>query len=58
MALESANYIADLNNANPTGTDPLASADDHIRLIKTVLKQTFPNLTGAVTATQAHSVKL
>ena len=54
MGLETSTYVDGLNTANPAATDGLAQADDHIRLIKTVLKNTFPNLTGAVTATQAN----
>lgn len=54
MALESATYIDDLNTANPAPTDLLAQGDDHIRLIKAVLQATFPNITGAVTPTQAE----
>lgn len=53
MALESASFINQLNSANPAPTDLLAQGDDHIRLIKAVLKATFPNLTGAVTVTEA-----
>lgn len=52
MGLETSTYVDGLNTSNPAATDGLAQADDHIRLIKTVLKNTFPNLTGAVTATQ------
>jgi hypothetical protein len=48
MALESATYINGLVPANPLGSDAIAFADDHIRLIKTTLKNTFPNLSGAV----------
>ena len=51
MALETATYISDLNAANPAATDGLAQADDHFRLIKGAVKATFPNVTGAVTAT-------
>mgnify|MGYP000969114314 CR=1 FL=1 len=51
MALESATYINDLNAANPAATDALAQADDHFRLIKAAVKATFPNVTGAITAT-------
>jgi hypothetical protein len=54
MGLETSTYVDGLNTSNPAATDGLAQADDHIRLIKTVLKNTFPNLTGAVTATQAN----
>lgn len=53
MALESAQYISDLNSANPASTDSVAQADDHIRLIKAAIKATFPNITGPVTATQS-----
>jgi microcystin-dependent protein len=48
MALESATYINGLVPANPLGSDAIAFADDHIRLIKSTLKATFPNLSGAV----------
>lgn len=52
MALESATYINDLVITNPVGaTDPKGQGDDHIRMIKAVLKATFPNLTAAVTLT-------
>ena len=53
MALENGTYVNSLVPANPASTDGLAQADDHIRLIKSTIKNTFPNLTGAVTATQA-----
>lgn len=44
MALEAGTYISDLNQSNPVGaTDPKSQGDDHIRLIKTVLKNTLPN---------------
>ena len=54
MALETATYINQLVQTNPLGSDPLADADGHLRLIKSVLKTTFPNITGAVTSTQAQ----
>ena len=53
MGLETSTYVNGLNTSNPAATDGLAQADDHIRLIKTVLKNTFPNLNGAVTASPA-----
>lgn len=52
MALETATYINQLVVSNPGATDTVAQADDHLRLIKTVLKNTFPNLTGPITASQ------
>ena len=54
MALESATYISDLVITNPTGADSKSTSDDHHRLIKSTLKATFPNVTGAVTVTQSQ----
>jgi microcystin-dependent protein len=53
MALETGTYIDDLVATNPAATDALSAADDHIRLIKSTIKATFPNITGPVTSTQA-----
>jgi hypothetical protein len=52
MALETGTYISDLNSSNPVATDGLAQADDHIRLVKSTIKSTLPNITGAITGTQ------
>ena len=54
MALESTTYIDGLVSTNPTGTDARSQGDDHIRLVKSSVKATFPSLTGAVTATQVE----
>ncbi len=54
MALEATVYIDGLNSANPTATDGLAQGDDHIRLIKSAVKATFPNVAAAVTVTPAE----
>lgn len=54
MGLESATYINQLNASNPIGGDARSTADDHIRLIKNVLKSTFSGITGQVTVTQAE----
>ena len=54
MALESANFIDGLNASNPLSTDTVSQADDHIRLIKSTIKATFPNVTGAVTKTNTQ----
>ena len=43
MGLETATYISDLDAAWPTGTDQKSTADDHLRLIKSVLQTTFPD---------------
>lgn len=52
MGLETATYINGLVITNPDGNDGKSQGDDHLRLVKKVLKNTFPNITGAVTATQ------
>jgi hypothetical protein len=54
MSLETATYIDGLVATNPVSTDPLQQADDHMRLIKSTIKATFPNITGAITADQAE----
>jgi len=51
MSFETASYISGLNASNPPAGDPVANAADHLRLIKSVLQTTFPNLTAAVTST-------
>lgn len=48
MGLESATYISELNTANPAVGDDVAEGDDHLRLLKSVLKATFPDATAAV----------
>jgi len=48
MGLETGLYIADLNAANPPGTDPKSQGDDHLRLIKEALRNCFPGFTGSV----------
>lgn len=53
MALENATYISDLVTSNPQSTDSVSQADDHLRLIKSTIKTTFPSVTGAVT--KSHS---
>ena len=50
MPLESATYINGLDANNPTGSDTKAAGDDHLRLVKSTVKNTFPNISGAVTA--------
>ena len=54
MALETATYISSLNSANPETGDSVSTADDHIRLIKSTIKASFPGVTGAVTATHTE----
>jgi len=54
MGLETGTYIDSLNTSNPGATDSVAQGDDHIRLVKSTIKNTFPNVTGAMTATHTE----
>lgn len=55
MGLETGTYISDLNANNPVNaTDVVGEGDDHLRLIKSTLLNTFPNVTGAVTLTHTQ----
>lgn len=51
MSLEVGTYIDDLVETNPLPGDARSEGDDHIRLVKSVLKNTFPNISGVVNPT-------
>lgn len=50
MGLETGTYINDFVRTNPLGTDDRSTADDHLRLIKDFILNTFPNINNEVTA--------
>lgn len=54
MPIETGTYISDLNVSNPASNDTVDKADDHLRLLKSTIKTTFPNITGAVTPTHTQ----
>lgn len=54
MPVESATYVSQLVSANPSSTDPTNQGDDHLRLIKAALLASFPNVAGAVSATDTQ----
>lgn len=59
MGLETGSTIASLITSNPTSSDPVNQGDDHLRLIKSVLKAQFPGAGGLgfatpITATEAE----
>ena len=58
MGLESGTYINSLNASNPVSTDGIAQADDHLRLIKSTVKSSFPGITGPVTSSHTELNKL
>ena len=51
MTVEAATYITDLNITLPTGNDFVSEGDDHFRMLKAVLKNSFPNINAPVTVT-------
>jgi len=54
MGLETGTYISDLNSSNPVAGDPVNEGDDHLRLIKTTVKASFPSVSGAVSSTHTE----
>jgi hypothetical protein len=50
MALESGTYLDDLVATNPTASDNVSQGDNHLRLIKAVLKNSFPSVDAPVNA--------
>lgn len=55
MGLETGTYINSLVATNPVhATDDVSVGDDHIRLLKSTIKATFPNITGAMTSTHTE----
>ena len=47
MSLESASWVTQLNTSNPTASDPVSEGDDHLRMLKTVLQNSFPSSSTA-----------
>jgi hypothetical protein len=43
MAVESATWVTQLVSTNPVVSDPVGEGDDHLRMLKTVLKNSFPS---------------
>lgn len=54
MGLETATYIDGLVATNPTEGDNVGTANDHFWVVKGALKNSFPGITGAVTATHTE----
>lgn len=51
-------YITSLNTSWPAGDETRREGDNHLRMIKSILKNTFPNLNGEVILTPAQSNRL
>lgn len=54
MPVETFSYLDSLVATNPVTSEGIVNGDDHIRGIKSTLLATFPNITGAVQATQSQ----
>ena len=56
MALEDGSYISELEPVNPPGTDLVSQADDHLRLIKRALSNSFPAFVGSIAEPAAVNI--
>jgi len=43
MSVETAAWVTQLVSTNPVVGDPVGEGDDHLRMLKTVLKNSFPS---------------
>ncbi len=48
MAVENATFIADLNSTAPSGSEYIDEGDNHLRLIKKALQNTFQGFSGSI----------
>ena len=58
MGLETGTYIDYLVASNPTAGDDVSAGDDHLRLIKTVILNTFPNIQGEMSASHQELLEI
>lgn len=54
MTVDTATYVGDLDTAVPANTDPKSEGGANFRQVKTALVNSFPNISGAVTATHTQ----
>lgn len=55
MTIAPATYISDLDPTKPDGAaEPISSGDDYLRRLHAVLRNTFPNVRGAVLASHTE----
>jgi hypothetical protein len=57
MSLESATYVSQLSPSAPNAGDLRSQGDDHLRLIKQVLQNTFPNASNPMYITKALALQ-
>lgn len=51
MSVETVTYVGDLNPAYPSGSEAKSQGDDHVRNIKTALRQSFAGYLGSILVT-------
>ena len=54
MTVEAAGFIDDIDPTQPPGTDNFSEGDDHLRNFKKSVQDSFPNISGAMTADEAE----
>lgn len=54
MTVEAATYISELNTAYPEAGSAYQDVDNHLRLLKSVQKASFPSVSGPVTASHTE----
>ena len=58
MSVETATNISQLDATLPTASDAKSEGDDHIRLVKSTIKATFPSITGISTSATSNSATI
>lgn len=58
MAVETATYVSQLDPTKPGINDLKSEGDDHIRLIKSTLTATFPNIQGVSSSASSNSANI
>lgn len=58
MAVETATYVSQLDSTKPGINDLKSEGDDHLRLIKSTLVTTFPNVQGVSSSATSNSVNI
>ena len=58
MAVEIARYISELNPDHPQGNESISDGDNHIRVTKYAVQQSFPKVSGPVDWTPADFVRI
>jgi len=54
MTVEASGFIDDIDPTQPPGTDNFSEGDNHLRNFKKSVQDSFPNISGAMTATHTE----